>query len=341
MTKSARRRWTRELSSEIDGIALDGAGPILIHGYEEPAGGRWVDTAIPGKLSALDRNSGEVLWSSPCEVGYGRGFGAGFGREDDAIVLGPSGNGHRAVRMSLKNGELLAVKEIPAFDASVVSSDLAICASPRRIFALDASSLNERWRHTGTGERYHNVVRTKDRVFVVFSSDATKKQGLLVLDAQDGQSHGALLMPRQKVIHDIAADESALVVLLSDVAQALPREEQEKRARSLASHPQPRGEVPLALVALAPDSAEGAPPLWWEELHGEDAEDIPEVALSAADGRLYLIRGALLSVRDLLSGRELAQFAVPGLDERVAFQVAQGAGLLAEETRASTFELPA
>jgi hypothetical protein len=32
---------------------------------------------------------------------------------------------------------------------------------------------------------------------------------------------------------------------------------------------------------------------------------------------------------------------LPGLDERIAWQVSQGAGLLAEETRASVFELPA
>ncbi len=341
MTRSARRRWTRELPGEIDGIAISGSGPILVHGYEEPAGGRWVYSAIPGKLSALDRTSGEVLWSSPCEVGYGRGFGAGFGREDDALILGPSGSGHRVVRMSLKNGELLAVKEIPTFDESIVAPDLAICASPRRIFALDAASLTDRWRHSGAGERYHHVARTKDRVFVVFSSDATKKQGLLVLDARNGESLGALLMPRQKVIHDITADEQALVVLLSDLVHALPRDEVEKRAKAQAAPARGKPEVPLALVALAPDSAEGARPLWWEELHGEDSEDIPEAAIHAADGRLYLIRGTLLVVRDLLTGRELAQFAVPGLDERVAFQVAQGAGLLAEETRATTFELPA
>jgi hypothetical protein len=339
MTRSARRRWTRELGGEIDGIALSGTGPILVHGYEEPAGGRWVDNAIPGKLSALDRGSGEVLWSSPCEVGYGRGFGAGFGREDDALVLGPSGNGHRAVRMSLKNGELLSVTDIPAFDESLVAADLAICASPRRVFALDSKTLAERWRHSGAGERYHHLARTEQRVFVVFSSDATKKQGLLVLDAASGESLGALLMPRQQVIHDLAADEQALVVLLSDVALALPRDELEKRAKTAPARV--RGETPLALVAMAPDSTEGARPLWWEELHGEESEDIPEVAISAADGKLYLIRGALLQVRDLLTGRELAQWAVPGLDERVAFKVAQGAGLLAEETRASTFELPA
>jgi hypothetical protein len=37
----------------------------------------------------------------------------------------------------------------------------------------------------------------------------------------------------------------------------------------------------------------------------------------------------------------LGELTLPGLDERVAWKVSQGAGLLAEETRASVFELPA
>ena len=74
MTRTARRRWTRELENTlVDGIALGANGPVLLHGYEDPVGGKWIDSVIPGKLAALDRTSGSVLWSSPCEVGYGRG----------------------------------------------------------------------------------------------------------------------------------------------------------------------------------------------------------------------------------------------------------------------------
>jgi len=43
----------------------------------------------------------------------------------------------------------------------------------------------------------------------------------------------------------------------------------------------------------------------------------------------------------MLTGRKLGDWAIPGLDERVAWQVANGAGLLAEESRVSLFELPA
>jgi len=53
------------------------------------------------------------------------------------------------------------------------------------------------------------------------------------------------------------------------------------------------------------------------------------------------VNEALIEVRDMLTGRKLGDWAIPGLDERVAWQVANGAGLLAEESRVSLFELPA
>ena len=67
----------------------------------------------------------------------------------------------------------------------------------------------------------------------------------------------------------------------------------------------------------------------------------PRSSIGADSGKLYLVNGALLEVRDALTGRVLGDWAVPGLDERVAWKVSQGAGLLAEETRLSVFELPA
>ena len=63
--------------------------------------------------------------------------------------------------------------------------------------------------------------------------------------------------------------------------------------------------------------------------------------ISLDSGKLYMADGALLDVRDGLTGRGLGQLTLPGLDERIAWEVSQGAGLLAEETRASVFELPA
>jgi hypothetical protein len=57
--------------------------------------------------------------------------------------------------------------------------------------------------------------------------------------------------------------------------------------------------------------------------------------------KLYLERGTHLQAIDGLSGRALGEWAVPGLDERLDWRVVDGAGLLAEETRLSVFELPA
>lgn len=339
MTRTARRRWTRELSHEVDGIALGRSGPVLLHGYEPPAGGRWVDSAIPGKLTCLDRASGEVLWTSPCEVGYGRGFGAALGAREDVLVLGPSNNGHRIVRMSLGSGELLAVADIPTFDEAAVDSELAVCVSPRRVFAISCQDLREQWHFAREGQRYRHVGRCGDRVLVVHSSESTGRQGVLALDAATGAEIGPLLPPRQRVIHDFTADERALVLLASDLMEALPRE---ALLEHLRAHEDAEIDASaVALIALDPAGGEGAAPLWFETLGGQDADEVADLALAADSGKLYLVRGAMLEVRDALTGRPLGDWAVPGLDERVGWQVRQGAGLLAEETRVSVFELPA
>ena len=69
--------------------------------------------------------------------------------------------------------------------------------------------------------------------------------------------------------------------------------------------------------------------------------EIPEVSISLSSEKLYIANSALLEVRDAVSGRGLGEWTLPGLDERVGWEVAMGGGLLAEETRASVFELPA
>jgi hypothetical protein len=97
----------------------------------------------------------------------------------------------------------------------------------------------------------------------------------------------------------------------------------------------------MSLLALPLGSVSGDAPLWYEILSTQPADDVPEVGVTADSGKLYIVRGALLEVRDTLTGRRLGNWAVPGLDESVAWQVADGAGLLAEETRISVFELPA
>lgn len=339
MTRTARRRWTRELQSEIDGIAIGDKGPLLVHVYDQPAGGRWVDSAIPGKLGAFDRNSGEQQWLSPCEVGYGRGFGAGFGAENEAIVLGPSTNGHRIVRMSLQNGELIDVGQVPAFDEADVFEDRCLCVSARRVTAVDSRSLRVAWSYDREGERYHKVARVGNRVFVVFTQHATKKQGVLVLDTASGDFEGQLLSPTQTVIHDMAVDRGAVVLLADDLGALLSREVLLQHLLSQTEDAVPTGRG-LALVALEPGS-ESKRPLWFEALGADEDGDVAEASISSDSGKLYLVRGAFLEVRDALTGRSLGDYTVPGLDERVAWRVCQGAGVLAEETRASIFELPA
>lgn len=344
MTRTARRRWTRELSSEVDGIAVNETGPVLLHGYDPPAGGRWVDSAIPGKLACLDRATGELRWSSPCEVGYGRGFGAGFGADNDAIVMGPSSSsGHRIVRMSLENGELVAIKDIDTFDEALVHPDLCVCSSAQRVFGTDTATLEELWSYSRKGERYHHIGRVDDCVYVVYTHTSSKKQGVLTLDARTGRAKGVLLGPTQDVIHDLAVDGKAVCLLLSNLTAALP---QEVLLEYLMSNPDDDGSSSdgLGLLAMGPGAREGDAPLWYESLNsseGDDEDEFPELAVSADCGKLYVINGALLDVRDALTGRALGDWAIPGLDERVAWKVSQGGGLLAEETRVSVFELPA
>jgi hypothetical protein len=339
MTKTARRRWSREFTSEVDGIAIDAAGPILVHLYDPPAGDRWIDEAIPGKLALLDRATGEARWTSPCEVGYGRGFGAGFGRKNDAVVLGPSTQGHRIVRMSMETGELVSAASLPTFDAALVVPDVCIVAALDRIVAYDSETLKELWKYTREGERYHHVARCGDRVFVVYSMKATKKRGVLALGAKKGKFEAVVVAPKQPAIHDLAADDKGVIVLLDDLEAALPREILlDFLAQSSDEDLSRRGP---SLLAMEPGSSDGDAPQWFERVSVADPDEVGDVAIAANSGKLYVVRGALLEVRDALTGRLLGDWAVPGLDERVGWQVADGAGLLAEETRVSVFELPA
>jgi hypothetical protein len=103
----------------------------------------------------------------------------------------------------------------------------------------------------------------------------------------------------------------------------------------------------LTLLGLSLDDIGGAQTRWFNVLSTQTgsssklSEDLPEVSITADSQKLYIVNGALLEVRDLLSGRALGDWTIPGLDERVDWKVCQGAGLLAEEHRISVFELPA
>ena len=321
MTRTARRRWSREFKGEIDGVVVGEKGPVFLHGYDPPVGGKWIDSVIPGKLGAFDRASGETLWVCPCEVGYGRGFGAGFGNQDDIILLGPGIQGHRIARMSIGTGELLGASEIEAFDIAIVKGDMSVTVTPGRVAGIMSEAMIEVWAYKRDGERYHLIGRDGDRVYVAYTDDKERRQGVLSLDVESGENRVLFLSPKYHVIHEILADDGLLVLMTGTPGVR-------------------RGEEELSLEAYSTKTGE-AVPLWKEKIVEDSADDLPDVSVSLDSGKLYLANGALLEVRDGMSGRALGEVALPGLDERIAWQVSQGAGVLAEETRASVFEIPA
>jgi len=324
-TRTARRRWVTEFKGEIDGIALGPGGPVFVHGYDPPAGGKWIDNVIPGKLAALDRNSGELLWTSPCEVGYGRGFGSGLGDEGDVVVLGPSLKGHRIARMDRSSGELIGAREIEPFDQALVSGDLCVTVTPGRVAGILTSPMLEVWAYSRDAERYHLVGREGARVFTVMTHQPRRRQGVLCLDVESGELEGTFLDPEFPVIHNMVVGQGLVILLVGDRAPGTRRAGQEE----------------LSLVAWSTQSGLDAVPLWRETVANESYDELPDVSISLDSGKLYIARGVTLEVRDGLTGRLLGELTMPGLDERIAWQVSQGAGLLAEETRASVFELPA
>lgn len=341
MTRTARRRWSRELTTQVDGLCLPATGPILLHGYEEPVGGKWVADTIPGKMGAIDRNTGSTIWSNPCEVGYGRGFGAGFGRVHNAIVLGPGSSSHRAVRMDINTGELLMSRDIPAFDQALVFEDMCYCVMPDRVVAISTDDFHEVWSHRAKKQRFHMIARQGGRVFIVFSDLETKKQGVCVLDAETGDDGGTWIDPAVPVIHDIAAGPEAIVLLVENLITALSHKGMIAAATTLGDLEEAGHDTEgLALFALSTDGPAGQAPLWFDFVGGTPEDEIADVTIGADSGKLYVTSGATCHVRDSLTGRALGSVAIPGLDEHVAWSVAEGAFLLGEETRISLYEVP-
>ena len=341
MTSTAKRRWSRELENEVDGIAFGSSGPVLLHGYDPPAGGKWIDDVIPGKLGAFDRSTGERLWNAPCEVGYGRGFGAGIGQQGQVIVLGPSQRGHRLVRMAVADGELLEAADIQPFDCAIVASDAVVCSNARMVWAQDTLTLTEAWTYAREGERYHDVARLGDSVFVVVSNLESGKYGVVRLDAKLGNFKGNLVSLTLPLIRGICVTEDTVVLVTSELDMMLESDDRMDFMMRLASHPDEGLRDTLTLVGIRSTAAAGDAPLWYSILETKPIDDLPDVSVTADSGKIYVERRAHLRALDALTGRELGAWTVPGLDEKVAWSVVDGAGLLAEETRVSIFELPA
>ncbi|MFT7670095.1 MAG: outer membrane protein assembly factor BamB [Planctomycetota bacterium] len=340
MMSTARRRWSRENEGEVDGFALSEDGPVLVHGYDPPAGGMWIDEVIPGKLAAIDRNSGELLWNSPCEVGYGRGFGAGFGEGGEVIVLGPSANGHRIVRMEAATGKLLGAETIEAFDEAHVWGDICVCVNAGQVFAVSTSTMKMAWSFRHEGQRFHQIGRSGDLILVVHSDKKTKQKGILGLDVITGEVTTTILPQTMGEIHGMVVDGENVALLTADVAGHLTPELASQFLMELEDDSGDMVVDSLTLLGLSIRGGRGRA-TWYEILStGSDGEAM-EVSIAADSGKLYVVSGALVGARDLLTGRLLGDWTIPGLDEQVGWKVSLGAGLLAEEHRVSVFELPA
>ena len=337
MSKTAKRRWSRELESEVDGLAFSATGPVLLHGYDPPAGGKWVDDVIPGKLGAFDRTTGERLWLVPCEIGYGRGFGAGIVSDSHVIVVGPSASGHRIVRQSLRDGELLDTENVPPFDYSVVNAECVLLSTGRTVMCIDSLTLIEDWTYGREGERYHDVACVDGRAFVVYSVE--KDFGILEIDRETGDFLRVIVEPVQKPIRDLCGTAGVLMFLGSELDRLLPADRAGELASAIALHPDMGARDSQTLVAL--DLKRAGDLRWFDVLETCQPDDIPDISIVADAGKLYVARRAMLTARDAMTGRALGDWAVPGLDEKIGFSVAAGAGLLGEETRVSLFELPA
>ena len=325
MTSTARRRWSRDFRGEIDGILLGSTGPAFIHGYDPPAGGKWIDNVIPGKLGAMDRSNGELLWVSPCEVGYGRGFGIGLGPEDDVVILGPGMQGHRIARQSVATGELLGAREIEPFDQAVVGPEMSVTVTAGKVTGIYTGPMIDVWTHMRDAERYHFAAAADARTLVVFTNTNTRKQGVLALDTESGELAGSTVDPTFSVIHEFCVDGQHAMALVGDRAPGARRRGGSERLEVICYGGVTKGE---------------GYEIWRKELANDSIDELPDVSIALNSGKLYVVRGALLEVFDVQSGRELGELTLPGLDERIAWCISDGAGLLAEETRASVFELP-
>jgi len=154
----------------------------------------------------------------------------------------------------------------------------------------------------------------------------TKKQGVLRLDVECGDFVDTILPAEYAVIHEMAASSGFLVLLVSE------RPPNRNRAG---------GKPPSLRLESYQVSEGGVKPLWRKPIENDSYDEMPEVSISLNSEKLYVASSAHLEVLDAVSGSSLGEWTLPGLDERVGWEVAMGGGLLAEETRASVFELPA
>ena len=192
--------------------------------------------------------------------------------------------------------------------------------------------------------RFHRAARDGDQLYVSFSKKGSRDQGVAVLNADTGDQFRELLAPGQPSIEGLEALDGQVVMLAGDLFAALPEDQRRdlQLAKLLAedaddfSGGSSEG-VPHGLVSFNTTRPSDPRVAWHLELSGLEAG---EASISMDSGKVYVARGATLQILDALSGRELGIVVVPGLDEYVAWQVCEGAFLLAEENRVSVYEIP-
>ena len=192
------------------------------------------------------------------------------------VVLGPSSNGHRIVRMSLANGELIDMRGMPTFDQALVGPDLCLIASPGQVTAIDSRTLDDAVDLRAQGRALPRPGPPGRRVFVVF------------IARQDAQAGRAEARRRGRRVRRRARGSRAGVdarrrrgpagggAAVSDLAAALPKE---LLVEYLTQNPDEGGggRTGLALLALDPGAEEGDAPLWFESIEGGERDEIPEV----------------------------------------------------------------
>ena len=327
-------------SGEIDGIALgdNGSGhpPRLRPARRRASGSTTSSRASSARSTARAvRCSGSrpARWATA--AASERGLGAGERcRPARAQPAGPPDRAHvaRDGRADRRPAEVAALR--PG------ARGTATCASPSRpatCAGIMTSPMLEVWSYTRapTSATTSPVALERQRPTSSTRTRTLRRQGVLRLDVESGDLVRRLPRdPEYPVIHDLVCNEDGS---LRSFWWAIDRSTDATRPV------RPRLST-LRLEAFRTGGhVTSRTPLWSEsDRTDESPDDLPDVSISMDSGQaLHRQRRPARGPRRAHRTERWASMTLPGLDERIAWQVSQGAGLLAEETRASVFELPA
>ena len=171
------------------------------------------------------------------------------------------------VRMSVADGELLEAADIQSFDTALVGTDAVVCSNARMVWALDTITLQETWSYGREGERYHDVARLGNVIFVVVSNTDSGKYGVIRLDAKTGNFKGNLVALTLPLIRGIGATQDSVVIVTSELDMMLETDQRMDFMMRLASHPDEGPRDTLSLVAVDAKASAGDAPLWLSLIH--------------------------------------------------------------------------